>query len=222
MAIKENLSERLNRKLDDLDMSVPKLAQLLGIDEERIYKWKQGSKPRDPEEFLKLMRWLDNVPENVPQGTGDVLSTVPFYDIETIAGREYGADMTAVLEATGSIDVGDLLRDSKVAMRVYGNSMIPGYPPGCVIGMIQKLNFIIQPGHTYVIETVDDRFLKRLYYAKGKDSFTAYSDNISIFEAGPRKGEYQYPPFDIPKKEIKRLYDVTGVIKRNKNTIIIN
>lgn len=34
-------------------------------------------------------------------------------------------------------------------------------------------------------------------------------------ESGPREGRYFYPEFEIPFEAVKRLFRVTGVIKRN-------
>lgn len=101
------------------------------------------------------------------------------------------------------------------AMRVYGNSMVPNYPAGCVIGLRQYNEHFIEPGTVYVIETEENRFLKRLYYNKDKKAFRCMSDNHMKHENGPMEGEYFYPEFEIPFEDIRRLLRVTGVIKRN-------
>lgn len=48
-------------------MSAEDLARKLGLKKENIYKWEKGSKPQDPEEFEKIMNWLNNL-ENIPRG----------------------------------------------------------------------------------------------------------------------------------------------------------
>ena len=149
---------------------------------------------------------------------------IPFYDAPAAAGLTE-TEMTAIHAPAGTIDVGDLLSDSQAAIRIYGNSMLPNYPPGCVVGLARCNKSFIEPGEVYVIETSDRRILKRLFY-KGDisdgDWLTCYSDNIMKFEGGARDGRLAYPPFDIPKKEIINLFVVTGVIKRNANSVIIN
>lgn len=150
--------------------------------------------------------------------------TIPFYDAPA-AGGITETDMSPIHAPSGTIDVGDLLHDSQAAIRIYGNSMLPNYPPGCVVGLSKCSNTFIEPGEVYVIETRDRRILKRLFYKNDKaeaESFTCYSDNIMKFEGGARDGRQAYPPFDLPKKEIINLFVVTGVIKRNANSIIIN
>ena len=144
-------------------------------------------------------------------GSGRV---IPYYDAEVAAGTEYGMEMTQTAPV-GVIEIGGLLKDSEFAMRVYGNSMVPNYPAGCVIGLRQYNEHFIEPGTVYVIETEENRFLKRLYYSKDKKTFRCMSDNHMKHENGPMEGEYFYPEFEIPIQDVRRLLRVTGVIKRN-------
>ena len=151
-------------------------------------------------------------------------SRIPLYDAQATAGITE-QDMSPIHAPSGTIDVGDLLHDSESAIRIYGNSMIPNYPPGCVVGLIKCSSNFIEPGEVYVIETRDRRLLKRLFYKNddtNSDFLTLYSDNIMKFEGGARDGRTAYPPFELPKSEIISLYQVTGVIKRNSNSVILN
>lgn len=139
---------------------------------------------------------------------------IPYYDAEVAAGTAYGMEMTQTQPA-GMIEIGGLMKDSEFAMRVYGNSMVPNYPAGCVIGLRQYTEHFIEPGTVYVVETAENRFLKRLYYNKERSAFRCLSDNHMKHENGPMTGEYFYPEFEIPFEDVKRLLRVTGVIKRN-------
>ena len=148
---------------------------------------------------------------------GNVLpgKVIPFYDAEVAAGTQYGVDMTARASAMALIEIGNVLNDSEVAIRVYGNSMVPNYPAGCVIGVKITHESFIVPGHAYVVETAENRYLKRLYYTKDRKSLRCISDNTMIHESGSMKGEFVYPEFEIPLAEVKQLWQVVGVIKRN-------
>ena len=149
--------------------------------------------------------------------------TIPFYDISAIGGNTT-SDMQPVIEPTGTIDVGDLLSDSEAALRIFGNSMLPNYPSGSVVGLIRQTGSFIIPGEVYVLETKDSRLLKRLFYKDDNPSseyISCLSDNTMLFDSGPRKGMFAYPLFDVPKNEIIALHIVTGVIKRNINSLII-
>lgn len=119
------------------------------------------------------------------------------------------------------IDVGDLLRDSEAAFTVYGNSMSPNYPPGCIVGIRRNYDSFIMPGEIYLIETRSNRVFKRLFLTEDKTAYICYSDNTMQFETGTRKGTYAYPPFEIPLSDVVRLFDVTGMIKRVRNSGII-
>jgi hypothetical protein len=130
-----------------------------------------------------------------------------------------------VSNPVGTIDVGDLLADSEAAMRIYGNSMLPNYPPGSVVGIAQTFDNFILPGEIYVIETDEQRLLKRLFYKDDNpesDTFLCYSDNTMVFDGGARHGKLAYPPFYLSRTSIRKLYIVTGVIKRNANSKIVN
>lgn len=168
-------------------------------------------------EMLKSEEKAQN--NNTPQADNDIniISTgkvIPYYDAEAAAGTSYGMEM-APSRPAGLIEIGGLMKDSEFAMRVYGNSMVPNYPAGCVIGLRQYNEHFIEPGTVYVIETEENRFLKRLYYSKDKKAFRCMSDNHMKHETGPMEGEYFYPEFEIPFEDVRRLLRVIGVIKRN-------
>jgi hypothetical protein len=140
---------------------------------------------------------------------------IPFYDADVAAGTQYGMDMTAICNAETMIEIGGFLKDSECALRVYGNSMVPNYPAGCIIGLRRLYDSFIEPGAPYVIETASNRYLKRLYNGHDNKTYRCVSDNNMIHDAGPMKGELYYQDFFIPISEIKSIYRVVGVIKRN-------
>lgn len=101
---------------------------------------------------------------------------IPFYQAGAIAGNQYNMEMTPSVQS-GMIDVGTLLRHSETAIRVYGKSMVLNYPAGCVIGVKLHTDSLIEPGRVYVLETRDNRYLKRLYYNDDRTTFNFLSDN---------------------------------------------
>ena len=160
---------------------------------------------------------LKDVQSSEENGASQEISSgkvIPYYDAEVAAGTEYGMEMTPT-SPVGWIEIGGILKDSEFAMRVYGNSMVPNYPAGCVIGLRRYTEHFIEPGTVYVVETTENRFLKRLYYNKEKTSFRCMSDNHMKHESGPMEGEFFYPEFEIPFEDVRRLFRVTGVVKRN-------
>ena len=154
----------------------------------------------------------------LPRGDGGSVlpgRLVPFYDVEAAAGTQYGMDMTPTTTPMALIEIGNVLNDSEMAIRVYGNSMVPNYPAGCVIGVKITHEPFIVPGSVYVVETKENRYLKRLYYSKDRNALRCISDNTMLHESGSMKGEYVYPEFDIPMSEVQNLWRVLGFIKRN-------
>lgn len=147
--------------------------------------------------------------------------TIPFYDAQALAGLGSDVDMSPTERPSSQIDIGDFLRDSTAAIRVYGNSMLPNYPPGCVIGLVPNEDGIIQPGEVYVVETATNRYIKRLYYNEDRSAYICYSDNTMRHDDGPMAGRFYYDKFEIPLEKVKRVFEVTGVIKRNRNSIIV-
>lgn len=137
---------------------------------------------------------------------------VPIYDSSAAAGNG-NVELSGVRE--GWINVGDLLKDSEGSLYVYGNSMIPGYPPGSLICFRSLNESFIEPGSVYIVQTESNRYIKRLYYNSDKSSLICISDNHIKHTDGPMEGEYLYPPFEIPFSAIQLIYKVTGVIKRN-------
>lgn len=199
------------------------LACVLGIGQSFISQIENGKDPMP--EYLKekliavygdigafcTINNTKNTTEDITISSGKV---IPYYDAEVAAGTNYAMEM-AQTAPVGMIEIGGLLKDSEFAMRVYGNSMVPNYPAGCVIGLRQYNEHFIEPGTVYVIETEENRFLKRLYYSKDKKAFRCMSDNHMKHETGPMEGEYFYPEFEIPFEDVRRLLRVTGVVKRN-------
>ena len=190
-----------------------KMAEMLDLTRESINRMEKGGLPisRSTAIILKSL-------ESDKKSQKDNL--IPLYDVEAIAGNEYEVEMMPVTRPKGMIDVGDFLRDSECAIRIYGNSMTPNYPSGCIVGLKAVKDGIVDFGNVYVIETEDNRFFKRLYKAKDKKGYECYSDNTKEFTEGPRKGQPFYEPFVITFDKIKRLYRVIGMIKRNENSAI--
>lgn len=203
------------------------LAKKLGRSRTTIDNWLKGETHPDINDLKDMSSILNtfNKALKKTEAQAPKKKRVPFYDIEAEGGLP-GTDTSPVALASGTIDVGDLLIDSESAIRISGNSMMPNYPPGCVVGLIKRHDQFIEPGEVYVVDTRDGRILKRLFY-KNDDSMseylTCYSDNIMNFQGGPRDGKLCYPPYEIHREhDIISIYTVVGVIKRNTNSMIVH
>lgn len=218
-----NKKETINRIFQDLKekgmvRNKKEFAVLLGVEYTNLVAAMNGSERSLTDSLLaKAIALPNTINDRITQNDGNVLpgKVIPFYDAEAAAGNQYGMDMTARASAMALIEIGNVLNDSEVAIRVYGNSMVPNYPAGCVIGVKITHESFIVPGHAYVVETAENRYLKRLYYSKDRKALRCISDNTMVHESGSMKGEYVYPEFEIPLGEVKQLWQVVGVIKRN-------
>ena len=192
-------------------------ATLLGVNYTGLISAMNGDEKYLTDSLVaKAVALLSEQPAPQPDD-GSVLPgrLVPFFDVEAAAGTQYGMDMTPTTTPMALIEIGNVLNDSEMAIRVYGNSMVPNYPAGCVIGVKITHEPFIVPGSVYVVETKENRYLKRLYYSKDKNALRCISDNTMLHESGSMKGEFVYPEFDIPLSEVRNLWRVVGVIKRN-------
>lgn len=230
--ITKDIKIRLKEKMAERGIKVPELSRITDIPKDRIYAWYRDNTQPKQEDREKLEKWINEeknessfLEERRLNKLTKSKNRVPLYDAEAAASDVMLTEMTPIHAPDGTIDVGDLLHDSQAAIRIYGNSMLPGYPPGCVLGLVKASSSFIEPGEVYVIETRDRRVFKRLFYKEDDpqgEYITCYSDNILKFEGGARDGKLAYPPFDIHKSEIINLFIVTGVIKRNANSVVIN
>lgn len=225
----QQFKEFLKHYLESKSMTVEEIADELSVSRASVYQYFK-SKSMEPDTKKRLEGYFGvKIFDKEKVANGEYIQkprkkTIPFFDAPAVGGIEE-TEMTPIHAPAGTIDVGDLLHDSQAAIRIYGNSMLPNYPPGCVVGLIKCRGLFIEPGEVYVIETRDRRLLKRLFYkddASESDKFLCYSDNIMKFDGGSRNGKLAYPPFEIPKEEVVSLFVVTGVIKRNANSVIIN
>ena len=141
---------------------------------------------------------------------------------DAMAGNEMEINVTESDKVGDYVDVGDLLSDSEAAFTVYGNSMNPNYPAGCLMGLKRNYDNFIQPGEIYMLLTKSNRVFKRLYLSEDGEKFICYSDNTMKYESGPREGMFFYPPFEVHKSDVISIFDITGMIKRLRNSAVMN
>lgn len=150
-------------------------------------------------------------------------NTLMFYEIGAHAGTHHAAEILPVRKSEGVLRISDLFKGSEFAIRISGNSMIPSYPPGAIIGIREIPDKMIQPGSVYVVEKESDLWIKRVFYKDNKQStgvFVLASDNEMKYEKGPMEGHYHFPPFEIEIDKVRRLFKVTGLYKANELTVI--
>ena len=94
-------------------------------------------------------------------------------------------------------------RGAEFIIRVSGSSMYPKYSNGDLLGCKKIENILFfQWGKIYVLDTSQGALVKRVYEHDNEDFVTLVSDNKDV-----------YPPFAIPKSDIRSLSIVVGVIR---------
>lgn len=93
--------------------------------------------------------------------------------------------------------------NAEFMIRVSGSSMYPKYSSGDILACRKLTSYhFIQWGKIYVIDSEQGAMVKRLFPCdENKDCLICKSDNPN------------YPPFDLPKTEIRSLSIVLGVIR---------
>ncbi|HEU4903200.1 MAG TPA: helix-turn-helix transcriptional regulator [Flavisolibacter sp.] len=62
-----NLSDAIKRKRKEESLSAKDLASKIQVRVDNLYKWEKGTKPTDPEDYLKVMNWLNGKVESIPK-----------------------------------------------------------------------------------------------------------------------------------------------------------
>ena len=130
--------------------------------------------------------------------------TLPLIPIDAVAGYN-GIDEAGVrISECPKYHVPDFIdAQAEFLIRVSGSSMYPKYSSGDILACrkVQEVTFI-QWGKVYVIDSQQGMMVKRLFDdAEHSDCIIRKSDNEN------------YPPFSLPKTEIRSLSIVVGVIR---------
>lgn len=59
----------IRKKRKEMNLSVKDLAEALKVKPDNLYKWEKGTKPTDPEDYMKIENWLSGKLESVPHET---------------------------------------------------------------------------------------------------------------------------------------------------------
>jgi len=130
--------------------------------------------------------------------------TLPLIPIDAVAGfNGYDAPGISLIDCT-QYEIPDFQAvHADFLIRVSGSSMYPKYSSGDILACrkIVEVTFI-QWGKIYVIDSQQGAMVKRLFEIEGDaDHILCKSDNPN------------YPPFKLPKDEIRSLSIVVGAIR---------
>ncbi len=157
----------------------------------------------------EMLRSLKAAPSQPDVNERPVLKEVtkgglPLIPIDAVAGFN-GWDESGVSELDCThYDVPDFeMAHADFLIRVSGSSMYPKYSSGDILACrkIDEITFL-QWGKVYVIDSRQGAMVKRLFPMESNaDLILCKSDNPN------------YPPFELPKEEIRSLSIVVGAIR---------
>ena len=164
--------------------------------------------------FRILNHYVDINPLWLLKGEGEMLLDgpgslktsipIPVFDVTATAGKETNF-LDQKEAATDYISMGIEFKGCTAAVRIYGDSMYPLYQSGDLIVVKDTpKNSYIQWGHTYLIITKEDRLLKHIHKGSTQELYLLKSYNE------------EYYPFEIPKKNILKIFEVHGYVRKIK------
>lgn len=205
-------------------------AAMIGVKQETLSRWMAGKQTIPEGRLIKINGIFDNVfsKDWLLTGEGSMLSnnnnetyennesnetyennetnnhTLPLIPIAAVAGFN-GLDIPGIpLAQCPQYSIPDFIEQkAEYLIRVSGSSMYPKYSSGDILACrrIQEITFI-QWGKIYVIDSQQGAMVKRLFeIPDNPEHILCQSDNP------------QYPPFKLPKSEIRSLSIVVGVIR---------
>jgi phage repressor protein C with HTH and peptisase S24 domain len=132
-------------------------------------------------------------------GTG-----IPLIPIDAVAGLPVGESLAARFIDCAHYVIPEFANlNVEYMIRVSGSSMYPKYSNGDILACrrVQDVLFF-QWGKIYVIDSSQGALVKRVFQDEDPDRILLVSDNRE-----------NYPPFSIPKSDIRSLSIVVGVIR---------
>lgn len=171
------------------------------------------------ENLLRFLNYFGEIsPEWLLTGNGPMLRSdlpvahqatkpdagVPLIPIDAIAGIPAGESIAVRFIDCAHYVIPEFANlNVEYMIRVSGSSMYPKYSNGDILACrrVQDVLFF-QWGKIYVIDSSQGALVKRVFQDEDPDRILLVSDN-----------KEHYPPFSIPKSDIRSLSIVVGVIR---------
>lgn len=190
------------------------LAIAIGVDTKTIQNWEYGQQiPKSKRAILRQIEekgiaktFVAPVQPKLYGGDGSDIPmvTLPLIPLDCVAGFPVFDNAGVTLADCEQYAVPEFsARGADYLIRVAGSSMYPRYSNGDILACkrVQSLTFF-QWGMIYVIDTQQGILVKRVYENPNDEkSVICRSEN-----------EKEFPPFSLPKNEIRSLSIVVGQI----------
>lgn len=207
----QTTKDRLLEFLKQIEISQAKFAERVGVSRNYVNSMVDNITQNTVEKIQAAYPDL-NI-DWLTKGQGEMLRTptaadkqkkLPLIPFEAIAGYLSIDNVGVRFEDCEQYVIPEFeQRGAEFIIRVSGSSMYPKYSNGDLLGC-KRVNDILffQWGKIYVLDTSQGTLVKRVYEHENDDFVMLVSDNKAV-----------YPPFAIPKSDIRSLSIVVGVVR---------
>ena len=193
---------------EKLGISQEEFAKCLGVSSRTVQNWEFGKKiPDSKREILaKIAEQNPSRLKSMPYygGADDAVVSLPLIPLDAVAGLPGNDNDGVFLNDCERYTVPEFsAKGAQYLIRVSGTSMLPKYNNGDILACrkIDEITFF-QWGKVYVMDTRQGALVKKVFPDDNNpDNILCVSENKEDF-----------PPFTLPKSEIRSISIVVGVI----------
>ena len=193
---------------EKLGISQEEFAKRLGVSSRTVQNWEFGKKiPDSKREILaKIAGQSPSRLKSMPYygGASDSVVSLPLIPLDAVAGLPGNDNDGVCLDDCEQYTIPEFsAKGAQYLIRVSGTSMLPKYNNGDILACrkIDEMTFF-QWGKVYVMDTRQGALVKKVFPDNNNpDNILCVSENKEDF-----------PPFTLPKSEIRSISIVVGVI----------
>lgn len=194
---------------EKVGISQEEFAKLLGVSSRTVQNWERGK--TIPDSKREMLRKIANdktatplKPQSYFGGDDVAVVSLPLIPLDAVAGMPTDDNDGVLFDNCERYTIPEFsAKGAQYLIRVSGTSMLPKYNNGDILACrrIDEITFF-QWGKVYVMDTRQGALVKKLFPDKSNpDNVLCVSENKS-----------EFPPFSLPKEEIRSLSIVVGVI----------
>lgn len=193
---------------EKLGISQEEFAKRLGVSSRTVQNWEFGKKIPDSKREI-LAKIAGQSPSRLKSvqyygGASDSVVSLPLIPLDAVAGLPGDDNDGVFLNDCERYTIPEFsAKGAQYLIRVSGTSMLPKYNNGDILACrkIDEMTFF-QWGKVYVMDTRQGALVKKVFPDNNNpDNILCVSENKEDF-----------PPFTLPKAEIRSISIVVGVI----------
>lgn len=193
---------------EKLGISQEEFAKRLGVSSRTVQNWECGKKISDSKREI-LAKIAGQSPQNLKPrmyygDMSDSVVSLPLIPLDAVAGLPGDDNDGVILNDCERYTIPEFsAKGAQYLIRVSGTSMLPKYNNGDILvcRKIDEMTFF-QWGKVYVMDTRQGALVKKVFPDKDNpDNILCVSEN-----------KEEFPPFTLPKDEIRSISIVVGVI----------